>query len=128
MGHPVDDLAQDIREIDGSHDLGAGALAEELWEKGWVRLPSKYEEMSEFMEMDLPEEVASRLQTLINFAIATDRLKQTPLREGNYVEVLHQGVWVPGKVSSTGPGTMINVDTERGPVTAFQGKSRIRPA
>lgn len=28
---PIDDLAQEIRRVDGNHDLGAGALAEKLW-------------------------------------------------------------------------------------------------
>ena len=27
---PVDELAQEIRRVDGNHDLGAGALAEAL--------------------------------------------------------------------------------------------------
>lgn len=35
----VDELAQDIRRVDGNHDLGAGRLAEKLAEKGWVKIP-----------------------------------------------------------------------------------------
>ena len=31
------DLAADIRAIDGNHELGAGALAEALIERGWTR-------------------------------------------------------------------------------------------
>jgi len=30
MNH-IDYLAQEIRRVDGNHDLGAGALAEALW-------------------------------------------------------------------------------------------------
>ena len=29
--HSVDDLAQEIRRVDGNHSLGAGALAEALF-------------------------------------------------------------------------------------------------
>ena len=31
------DLAADIRAVDGNHDLGAGALAQALTERGWSR-------------------------------------------------------------------------------------------
>jgi len=33
----IDDLARDIRGIDGDHQLGAGALAERLVDAGWRR-------------------------------------------------------------------------------------------
>lgn len=33
----VDQLAADIRRIDGRHQLGAGAIAEALIDAGWVR-------------------------------------------------------------------------------------------
>ena len=33
----VDKLAQDIRQVDGNHSLGAGALAEKLIERGWCK-------------------------------------------------------------------------------------------
>lgn len=33
----VDDLAADIRLVDGGNSLGAGALAEALLERGWVK-------------------------------------------------------------------------------------------
>lgn len=33
----VDDLAEDIRTIDGKHELGAGELAEKLIELGWSK-------------------------------------------------------------------------------------------
>ena len=36
----IDRLAADIRDSDGAHDLGAGALAEALIGKGW-RAPAK---------------------------------------------------------------------------------------
>lgn len=32
-----DELAQDIRAVDGSHSLGAAELAERLAERGWSR-------------------------------------------------------------------------------------------
>ena len=34
----VDELAQDIRIVDGQNTLGAEALAEELLELGWTKL------------------------------------------------------------------------------------------
>lgn len=37
--NPVDDLAQDIRRVDGSHSLGAGALAQALHDLGWRKQP-----------------------------------------------------------------------------------------
>jgi ubiquinone biosynthesis protein UbiJ len=35
----ADALANDIRSIDGKHDMGAGELAEKLIERGWQRTP-----------------------------------------------------------------------------------------
>lgn len=126
--HQIDELAQDIRTADGNHDLAAGVLAEKLIDQGWVKLPTTHEEMGDFLVHGVEPAVEPRVQALVNYAIATDRLKRKPLREGDYVEVLKDGNWVPGKVNSTGAGGIVNVDTERGPVTAYQGKSRIRPA
>lgn len=37
MNDKREELAQDIRIVDGSHALGAGALAEALVERGWTR-------------------------------------------------------------------------------------------
>jgi hypothetical protein len=34
-------LAADIRAVDGNHDLGAGALAEALVERGWRRTAAR---------------------------------------------------------------------------------------
>lgn len=45
---------------------------------------------------------------------------------GEYVEVDRGGNWLPGRISSV-QGGMINVDTERGPVTVG-GPLRIRKA
>lgn len=123
----IDALAQDIRTIDGNHDTGAGELAEKLVEQGWVKLTDKYEDVEELLKTyDANDDASARLLTLMNYAVTKDRLARKPLREGDYVEVLRQGDWEPGKVSSTSPGGMVNVDTEKGPVTAYQGKSRIR--
>jgi len=33
----IDIMAADIRQVDGKHDLGAGALAEKLYYLGWRR-------------------------------------------------------------------------------------------
>jgi hypothetical protein len=35
------DLANDIRLVDGNHDLGAGELAEALTKRGWSRTPGE---------------------------------------------------------------------------------------
>jgi hypothetical protein len=39
MNQLADALANDIRSIDGKHDMGAGELAEKLIERGWQRTP-----------------------------------------------------------------------------------------
>lgn len=39
MATLTDELANDIRAIDGDHDLGAAALATALVELGWAKIP-----------------------------------------------------------------------------------------
>lgn len=126
MSDQIDQLSEDIREADGDHDLGAGAIAEKLVEKGWVKIPDKFEDVPTFLKTDLNDAQAARVQVLVAHAVSAALIARKPLREGDYVEVLKNGDWEPGKVSSTSAGGMVNVDTERGPVTAYQGKSRIR--
>lgn len=36
-----DELAADIRRVDGKHDLGAGALSDVLWAAGWRKKPER---------------------------------------------------------------------------------------
>ncbi|WP_139794562.1 hypothetical protein [Prescottella equi] len=45
-----DELAQDIRAVDGSHSLGAGELAERLTERGWSR-PRVVETIEQLVEL-----------------------------------------------------------------------------
>ena len=82
----AEDLAADIREVDGNHDLGTAELAEALVAKGWTRgkTPDPNPPLKEY-------------------------------KVGEYVEVLRGGDWVAGRISSK-QGGVLNVDTERGPV------------
>ena len=62
MATTADRLAADIREIDGNHSLGAGALAEALIGKGW-RAPIKlasYREVGPATEVKVGQLVRSK--------------------------------------------------------------------
>lgn len=47
--HPVDLIAADIRAIDGAHNLGAGELAQRLYELGY-RKPCGAQTVREFLD------------------------------------------------------------------------------
>ena len=54
MSEPTEKLAQDIRIIDGNHDMGAGVLAEKLVELGYLPV----EEVpinNSFSQIDIPD-------------------------------------------------------------------------
>lgn len=55
-----DELAQDIRAVDGSHSLGAGELAERLTERGWSR-PRVVETIEELEALPVGSVVRDRL-------------------------------------------------------------------
>lgn len=94
----IDQLANDIREVDGDHSLSAGELAEKLVELGYTK--------AQPVNVHPP-------------------LKDYKISE--FVEVLHQSDWVAGRISGiqkTG-NVLLYVDTERGPVTVA-GPLRVR--
>lgn len=98
----IEKLAADIREIDGSHELGAAALAEALIEKGWI-LP--------VVEVSAEEEFEPH-PVLKNYAVQEQ------------VIVLRNGDWTPAVVTDKNPeGTMLNVFTERGPLTIMSTRN-----
>lgn len=118
----INELNSDLQMVSDSSRTASTLLA-----KGWLKLPEKYEDIDEFLKgLDTDSPQIAAILTLINYGVTKDRLLRKPLREGDYVEVLKNGDWEPGKVNSTSPGGMVNVDTEKGPVTAYQGKSRTR--
>lgn len=87
------ELAEDIRELDGNHDLGAGELAEGLIQRGWTtvdlvtRFPGDY--------------APGRRVEIFDW---------------------QQGKWVLGDVSGH-VGNTVQVDTERGPRTAGSSRN-----
>jgi len=83
----IDDLAADIREVDGEHKLGAGELAEALAAKGWVKTP------------------VALLQPPLG-----------AYKVGEYVVALKDSTWRDGRISEITPHG-IHVETEVGPVT-----------
>lgn len=94
----IESLAADIRELDGSHELGAGALAEALVAKGWTKLA---------------------------LAAPTVVLSLKDFKVGDSCETLNKNFdWVEGRVTLVDvAGTHIH--TEKGPVT-IQTVSKIR--
>lgn len=97
----IEELANDIRTIDGNHDMSAGALAEALADLGYA----KTSVVSEGPPVVLP---------------------LTAYKVGMNVDVLRNYDWLKGVVSSTDAlGGNVHVDTERGPVT-IANKNRLR--
>lgn len=132
MSEVINELAADIRALDGNNDLGAAALAEALIEKGWGKPASKdpsvdYPHQSGEFNVLGPEIFTDLAGTVISWkgvnyypraesTIATPSLKT--YNEGQLVEVLRGGDWIPGRVSSRDKvSNHVHVDTERGPVT-----------
>ncbi len=92
----IDDLAADIRAVDGDNDLGSGALAEALAELGWTKV-------APVVEVPLKD-----------------------YKEGEAVLVLREGNWIEGRIDSISEmGNNVHVQTERGPVTIATPK-RVR--
>jgi len=96
----TDDLAADIRQVDGENKMGAAALAEALVGLGWIKV------------------VKPDVKPLIAYEV------------GDYVQVVARDMaWRDGRVSEKNvlAGTVrLSVDTERGPVT-IASTQRIRP-
>jgi len=128
----INDLAADIREVDGSNDLGAAALAEKLVEKGWAKPSPKDDASVDYprLEGDTivlgPEIFASTDEKVINwkgrnYVPQPEKNPQPPLKEyrqGEEVEAMKNGDWLKGRISTIDKGShWLHVDTERGPVT-----------
>lgn len=77
-------LANDIRTVDGNHDLGAGELAARLIERGWTRaLPESAD-----------EGLRTRLRTAIGTTDANDGLPHWHHATGGTAEPERDGVFV----------------------------------
>lgn len=83
----TEDLAADIRSVDGDHKLGAGELAEALGALGWTKAP-----------------------------VAPEHPPLRSYKVGQLVSAVRNGEWLEGVISEIDPfGT--HVQTDRGPVT-----------
>jgi hypothetical protein len=72
-------LANDIRAVDGNHDLGAGALAEALTARGWTRAAASPDVVLRLLRIeDAAEEALDRMGTAFNLLSpdATDEDKE----------------------------------------------------
>lgn len=117
----IDSLQNDL------DNLTKGEEAKELLARGWVKLPEKYEDIAEFLKSgQLDDTAAERVQNLVNFASNATRIALKPIQQGTPVEVLREGTWLPGVVSTKQQTGLLEVDTERGPVAAYEGQSRVR--
>lgn len=55
-------------------------------------------------------------------AVVVDASK---LDAGDFVEVLREGDWIPGRLVQVSPGNLLEVDTDRGPWSGYANK-RVR--
>lgn len=98
----INSLAADIREVDGDHTLGAGALAEALVAKGWIQTEH------------------------IPLAIVETHVPQV-FKNGDPVEVYVWGEWIPGTVTEVTPHGLTHVYTEdKGQRTVYTGGTALR--
>lgn len=81
-------LAEDIRLVDGNHDLGAGELAEALIRAGWTKI-----------------------EYITRFPVDYTTGRHVEILDGT------RGTWLEGTVSGH-VGNTVQVDTEFGPKTA----------
>lgn len=91
-----------------------------------VALPEAYEDIEAFLASEHTPEVAARLQNFIKYVDTKTRLLLKPLQTGDNVEVLKDGNWIAGQVSSKSHTGLVDVETERGPVSVYEQKSRVR--
>lgn len=132
------ELAADIREVDGNHDLGAAEIAEKLIERGWGKHPvDKYPRADgDFMVLG-PEIFTGAEGTASEGVISwkgenfyrthdgkppvVPEVVVEPLsayKSGDKVSVMKNGDWLPGFVSEKDRvSNHLHINTERGPVT-----------
>ena len=97
MTENIDNLAADIREVDGDHTLSAGALAEALVAKGWTKvIAPAHKALKDYQYGDL-------------VVVTGPDFKEHDGRVANVEKSMN----------------LVQVDTERGPVT-INNPSRIR--
>ena len=142
MTETPDALAADIRLLDGEiPEAAASNLAEALSARGWSKFPEVYtnpatglltqlrpkgvdEGMTAPSIIDLAiqfqTELAEALLKVAALKAAQDKgapaLSLASFNIYDSVEVMREGVWIPGKVYTVGPAG-VGVETERGPVT-----------
>ncbi len=134
MTDTINDLASDIREVDGEHKLGASELAEKLIEKGWAKTSPKNDASVDYPHLDSTGETivlgpgvfVSTDESVLNwkgtnYVPQAQKDSQPPLssyRVDELVEAVKNGAWLPGRISSIDKGShWLHVQTERGPVT-----------
>jgi hypothetical protein len=125
-------LAEDIREVDGDHSLGAAELAEKLVERDWIKYSPKDDVSVDYprLEGDTivlgPGIFASTDESVINWRgvnyIPQEAESPHPplksYKDGEQVEAFKNGSWLPGHITSRDKVSgHLHIHTERGPVT-----------
>lgn len=135
----IEDLAADIREVDGNHDLGASALAQALSEKGWGKFPRPEGDVIVLGPETFTGAPGTPGEGVVswkgeNYYAAGRAPSSEPLRAlkdykyGERVEVLVRGEWKQGSVHSEARGTglvSVSID-DAGPQTIGRSDG-IRP-
>lgn len=89
----------------------------------------------EFLDAEYPEISGRRLQALVNFLLTRQKEQETLAQHAesnkvfaydDFVQVLHEGSWINGKVTEVTQWGHVEVATARGPVTVMPTGSRIR--
>lgn len=132
----TDEFANDIRAVDGNHDLGAAELAEKLTELGYHKRVKYPLEDGDFLRLG-PEIFTGQPGTPADGVISwkgenfyrthdgkppvvatAKQLTLKDFREGEQVEVFKNGDFLPGFIQSRDKVSgHLHVHTDRGPVT-----------
>jgi hypothetical protein len=125
--NPVDELAQDIRTLDGNNDLGAAKLAQALTDLGYSKGKAEYPYESGDVIVLGPDIFVSKDGKVIswkgeNFVpqAAVKPLTLKDFKDGEQVEVFSAkaGDFIPGFIQDRDRVSgHLHVHTDRGPVT-----------
>ena len=125
--NPVDELAQDIRRLDGNNDLGAGKLAQALIDLGWSKGKAEYPFPSGDVLVLGPELIAEPDGSVLSWKgqnyvpqAEVKKLTLKDFKDGEKVEVFSSkvGDFIPGFVQDRDRVSgHLHVHTDRGPVT-----------